>query len=106
MRTAIHGDRPVVRRYVTPAVAIVIPGTVAIMVVPIRAERECDDRNADLYSVAGHQDALALIFLLKEISGDPPAIVPRCDIAPRPAVDAAFDGDRRAGAQHRDAWIT
>src|SRR6476620_6641223 len=90
VRTPIHCDRLVVRCYVTPAIAIVIPGAAAIVVVPIRAERERDDGYADLHSVAGHQDALPLIFLLKEISGDPTTIVPRCDIAPRPAVDAAL----------------
>src|SRR5512146_3550724 len=103
MRTAI---RTVARMHVTPVLAVAVPRTVVIVVVPVAAEHERNDRDADLHAVGGHEDAAALVFFLQIVRGNPAAVHAGRDVAPRPAVDAALDADRRAGAQSDNARIT
>src|SRR5512135_3219511 len=111
IRTPVRGSmraaiRAVVRMHVTPVLTTAVPGTVVVVAVPIVAEHERDDRDADLDAVGGDQHAAALVFFLQVVRGNPAAVLADDDVAPRPAVYAALDADRRAGAQSDNTRIS
>lgn len=93
--------RPVRHRAAVPFVAITIERSAAIIVVPVTADHEADDRDADLRAVFRQQHGLILVFVLNEIAGNPAAtaVVGIDHIAPFPAIGAALHVDFGTGGK-------
>lgn len=94
MRIVPHDNRLVAGLYLAPVRALGIPRAVAVVILPVRCEYEADDRNTNRDTVLRHQHALAAIVVLQKGFLHPAAVAASVHVAPRPAVDTAFDGDR------------
>jgi hypothetical protein len=75
---------------------------VAVVVVPIRAERERHDAEAEARTIVGDQHHPAVIVVFEEAGGDPAALAERDHVAPGPVLEAAdhFDRLTRGDVQH------
>ena len=94
------GDRATI-----PATAIAVERSIPIIVTPIAADHEADNRDADLCAICRHQYALILVVVLQIIAGDPAAIAKGDDIAPFPSIRAPLDGYLSADRDCGDSRI-
>src|SRR5512146_1173231 len=59
----------IVLRPMAPVVALVVPVTVVVVIVPVCAEHERDDRDADLRPVCVYVHALVVVRVLQVLAG-------------------------------------
>ncbi len=85
------------RRRAMPVTLIVVPGTVTVIVAPVRTDGEGDDRQADHRPVVQHGHRIALIGIAEQPAIDPSACARQADVAPRIARDTAVDRHRHTG---------
>lgn len=76
-----------------PVRAPVVPGPADVIVVPVRAERECDDRDVDDVFVIRQVDVSAIVEVIERIGRDPAAIALPTHVAPTVIAQAAMDID-------------
>jgi hypothetical protein len=88
-----------------PVALVAIPGAVAIIVAPIRADRERDDGQADGGAVVEERHRVALIRIAQVATVHPAAQAGQADIAPAVARDAAHYRERHATRHLRDDGI-
>lgn len=65
--------RPVRHRAAVPGVALAVERPAPVVIVPVRADHETDDGDADLCTVGRQQNGLILILVLNEVAGHPTA---------------------------------
>ncbi len=71
----------------------------AVVAVPVRTDRERDDRQPDPRPAADDLHRLVVVRVRKVIRVHPPAFATGGDVAPRVAFDAAVHVHRDAGAE-------
>lgn len=88
-----------------PARALTIERTLPIMVVPVGADYEADDRNADLRTVLWQQHAPVAILVAHVIASDPTALATGDHVAPLPTRGAPLHDDPASRGNDVDQWI-
>ncbi len=79
--------------HAVPTASMTIPGTSPIMVIPIRAKREGDDRQVNPWPVLSQGDVSVGIGVLQVVSVDPAACVLPAHIAPLVVANTSVDTD-------------
>src|SRR5208282_2372112 len=85
--------------------SIAIPGTTAIIVIPIRDDRECDDRKSQNCAAADDRHALILVGIDQIACVYPSTIWPNNYVAPRPRAQATRHRDLSSWPEPRDQRI-
>jgi hypothetical protein len=88
-----------------PAIAIVEPRAIAVIAVPVRADREPGDRYADDRAVFDQRHVVALVGIVELLRVDPAAHARQRDVAPRVVAQTAEHVHRGAGRKLRDHRI-
>lgn len=110
-RRAMHGrvvnGWPIAMRraVMAPVIALAVPGTVAVVTTPVRAQHEAHDRNSYASAVGRHEDSLVLVSVLEVVARNPAAHSTCNNVAPDPSIDATLNGYRRSRRQDGHTWI-
>lgn len=103
--TTRAGSRRRRRRVMRPARLLAVPWPAAIIVAPVSADRERDDRQADHRAVVHQGHVAALVGIVEPRGIDPAAQIRRCDIAPLIVAETAHHGERHAAGNLDDDGI-